>query len=213
MTGKERFVAVASGQPADRTPIVVWPDPDQRSDVAVVRVARIHDAHATNPGKAVLAEIVNPLGRAIARSITLPKTLRESPEDGQAKLQQLVEETRADIDLALAAGADGIFYRLEGAHPPVTTPMEYGGFFLEADRQLLQSAESGKANVLFAHGTADYFEFLTDLPAHVFAWDRELAGDVLERVRSMRKGPLACMDGRADVILTDSYDAAEALLS
>ena len=56
------------------------------------------------------------------------------------------------------------------AVPDSTTPMQYGGHFLEIDRRLLSS--DALFNVIFVQGPSEpYAVFVSDLPAQAFAWD------------------------------------------
>jgi hypothetical protein len=210
MTGRERLLAAKRGDPCDRKPVISRTQ-DRRADAILARVNGLGDARALNPDQMVLAEVIDPLGRALARKIPLSRLLREDPTEGAANLNELVAETRADIDFAMSAGADGVFYRLEGAQPSVTTPMEYGGFYLEPERELLSAARGANLNVLYLHGSVDFFEFVSDLPADVFAWDPH-SGEA-ERVRSLWKGAIAAADPAADILLADDMEEAERLLA
>src|SRR5690349_12089139 len=140
---------------------------------------------------AVLARVVSPLGRA---SSDLVATLHEEVEKGAEEINRLEELTRQEIQSALASGADGVFYELEGAYPARTTPMEYGGHFLEVDRRLLTEIETATFNILFVCGEKEpYIDFVSDLPAHAFAWDPD-SGVTSDYVRTMRQGALAYTD-------------------
>lgn len=162
MTGKERVQAALTGEQVDRKPRLLRRGRSDDSDIWVIPVEDIQ----SDPEKVVLAEVPNPY----SRSTGLNELLQENPDDGNARLQELVEETKRDIEAALAAGADGIFYVLKGAAPEECTPMQYGGFYLERDRELLSSVEGTHLIVVSVEGGADaYVDFVSDLPTDVFA--------------------------------------------
>lgn len=125
-------------------------------------------ADALLTGGPVLAEISSPLARAIEFRIPLTAMLREKPAEGQKELDKLVEVARQDIETAILAGADGIYYRIRGAEPGYTTPMEYGGYYLERDRELLAPVAESKRVVISVEGGDDvYIDALSDLPGTI----------------------------------------------
>jgi hypothetical protein len=199
MTSRERLVAAARGGRADQQPVISWPEVSEDADAFIVKPSEVAQALEANPHKAVLAEVMNPFGRAVQFRLPLSTLLREEPERGQEELERLVQVTRDDIETAILAGADGIFYRLLGAEPAHSTPMEYGGFYLERDRELLQEVAEARLNVIYVEGGPEtYIDFVSDLPAHVFAFQ---TGD-LGSVREMRKGCVAASNPDADVFFS-----------
>lgn len=215
MTPRERLTAAARGGPTDRRAVLLWPRETHgpygahgsygaRSDAYVVPVSEVGTQLAETPDHAVLASVCAPLGRAMADNFDLSTLLREDPEAGEAKLQGYIDETRMEMKTALEFGADGVFYRLMGAHPVASTPMQYGGFYLEPDRELLGEIEDARLNVLFVEGGPEpYLDFVADLPAHLFAWDAEVEVNL---VRSMRRGALAASDPAAEVLFAADWD-------
>ncbi|HZH99465.1 MAG TPA: hypothetical protein VEX38_10880 [Fimbriimonadaceae bacterium] len=195
MTGRERIVAAARGGVVDRKPTLGI---SEDSDARVVRTV----ADAVSGDSALLVDILNPLGRALRQHQDLVRSLVDDPESGHSLLQDLVEETREEISQALAMGADGVFYRLQGADPSACTPMEYGGYFLERDRELLEEVAEARLNVVYIDSSSEpYLDFVSDLPAHVFAWDRGASDLTIRGVRELRAGALACQDPDADIAL------------
>lgn len=207
MTGRERLEnAIAGGgegQPAFLQCIADGAASEPANTGADGLVVRPGDLSKHTGGDlAVLAEILNPFGRALQMKLDLNTVLAQSPESGNAKLDELVTETREEIDAALAANADGIFYRLIGASPEYCTPMQYGGYYLERDRELLQSVADRPLNVLYIEGgDGAYLDFVSDLPAGVFAWDVEASGITTEEMRKMRNGALGSEMADGDVML------------
>lgn len=198
MTSRERLTAAARGGDVDQQPVISWPDPSADADAVIVKPSEVAEALEQNQDKAVLAEVLNPFGRAIQFRLPLSTLLREEPDAGQAELEQLVSVTKTDIEQAILAGADGIFYRLKGAEPAFSTPMEYGGFYLERDRELLQEVEEARLNVLYVEGGPEtYLDFVSDLPAHVFAFGS--AEQSIDSIRQMRQGALAGPDPACEI--------------
>lgn len=199
------------GEAVDRKPIVSWPCEDQAPSGVVVRA--LNQALIRDPETLLLAEIPNPFGLAQSQGIDVNRLVRENPAEGGRELDRLTAETRAAINDAFARGADGILYRLHGANPEWCTPMQYGGFHLDRDRDLLESTSKGQFNILFVVGDKDvYFDFVSDLPAHAFAWDSVTTGVSCAQMRTIRRGLLAAADAEADIILASRTGSlAEAL--
>lgn len=143
-----------------------------------------------------IVEVLNPFGKAESRGIDLLGCLERDPLNAGALLDSLVQETKAELESA----TNGVFYRLFGATPAKTTPMQYGGFFLERDRELLDAARPPR--ILFIEGTEDvYFDFVGDLPAELFGFDIA-CGVPVQEVRAIRKGPVLADSAEADVRLS-----------
>ena len=139
---------------------------------------------------AVLSFVMSPLGRALNRDEDILSLLTKDPTKGAERLAALEDQTREEMTSSLDGGADGVFYFLDGASPSHSTPMEYGGHFLEIDRRLLQEFAHATFNLLYVSGKSEpYIDFVSDLPAHGFAWD-QASGITAQEVRSMRQGAL-----------------------
>ena len=145
-------MAAASGGEVDCQPRLSWLGRDDDSDAVVLPIAEI--AELRPQSRFALADVSNPYGLALGRGIDLNKALKDDPTVGSIVLDGLVEEVRSHIKASLHSGADGIFYRLHGATPIHCTPMQYGGHYLERDRELLDEAKSAAFNVIFVVGKA-----------------------------------------------------------
>lgn len=201
MTSRERLLCVAEGKSPDRQPAIGWPVATSDSDVVVIADAS-KVAEVAGDSRAVLVEVCNPFGLALRAGVDLNVAQKSDPESGSAKLSEFVNATRQSIQAALDAGADGIFYKLFGANEKFCTPMQFGGYYLETERELLQGATGAALNVLFIVGDADTFiDFVSDLPAHVFAWDAASTGFSVSAVRELRHGALCTNASDADVLL------------
>ena len=207
MTSRERLVAAARGGDVDQRPVLLWPSRvGDASDARIVSVDEVNFSLENEPDKAVLAEIVGPCGRAT--SLALNALLESDPAAGNVELDRLVRLVRDDIQAALSQGADGVFYRLQGAQPGLTTPMQYGGFYLERDRELLREVKDARLNVLYVEGPGAYIDFVSDLPAHVFAWD-PTDGSRFDEVRTLRPGALAALHPLADVLFAEHLSTVQ----
>ena len=150
-------------------------------------------------GQVVLAQIDNPFARF---GPALNAEFGVDPVVAAQKLDRATDEVRRKIQEALGAGADGIVYRLFGARARHSTPMQYGGHYLERDRELLEEIADARLNVLLLVGDDDlYLDFICDLPAHVIAWDREASGFSSAQVRALRTGAQASSDPDSEILL------------
>ena len=78
--------------------------------------------------------------------------------------------------------------------------MQYGGYYLERDRELLQEIEAARLNVLCVVGDEEVFiDFVSDLPAQVFAWDSRATSVSSAYVRELRKGAQASADPGSEI--------------
>lgn len=143
-----------------------------------------------------LETVLNPLGRAIVRGVDLNALFDASPADGERLLAELVGETSNDLKAAISKG--GVFYRLVGASPEHSTPMQYGGHYLERDRELLEAVK-GQMVVVFVEGADAYLDFVSDLPATVFGWDAARTKADMREIRAMRPGLIMADDEAADI--------------
>jgi hypothetical protein len=182
----------------DRKPVIAYPDRAPASDALVGR--DLNDLAQLAEGEPLLlAEIDSPFQ---SHGPALNDEFRTDPMVAAAKLDEVVRERRDAIARALDQGADGIFYRLHGARARYCTPMQYGGHYLERDRELLDEIQDARLNVLFLVGNDDlYLDFVSDLPAHVIAWDRDASGFTSAEVRALRNGAQASGDPDSEILL------------
>jgi hypothetical protein len=146
-----------------------------------------------------------------ARTLTerpdLLDLLHNSPDEGDAILQQALEKTKQDIQSAFEQGADGFIYVLERATPSAMSPMQYGGHYLELDREILTEFQEMPLTVLWIVGDDEpYLDFVSDLPAHFFAWDSG-SGITPSQIAEMRQGALASQHPDSHAFLIHSESA------
>lgn len=205
MTSLERLQAASARKPVDRKPRILL-DGGPASDVLIAAGPEI----PASDGQAVLAEVLSPFGRAIRFGLNLNDLLQSDPEAGGRELDRLSDDVRAEVVAAANAGADGICYRLLGCEPPYATPMQYGGFYLERDRELLEYAAEAAFNLLWIDAGADaYLDFVSDLPADAFAWDIDRTDVSVVQMRAMRQGALAAEDPTADILFAPNVAKIE----
>ena len=148
-----------------------------------------------------MIRIDGPFRRAEKAGIPILELYVKDVASGEEVLAELVSETRHDIFRSNGP----IVYVLSGPEPAKCTPMQYGGLFLEKDRELLQFAqEHGQQNEVWLHvdaGEGAYLDFVSDLPADVFAWDAKKTGVSLAEMRKLRAGKLCTNEKGTDVPL------------
>lgn len=200
MTPRERLLAGSRCSKVDTKPVLDWSDGLTDSDGCVVQ--SIEGIAQSEKTPAVLIDVANPFGLALKKGIDINGALKDDPTVGGELLDTLVEEVRRRISKGLEGGADGIFYRLHGACPKHCSPMQYGGHYLERDRELLSSAATAPLTVLFVAGQEElYIDFVSDLPASVFAWDCELSKLSASDIRASRIGATASSDPTSEITL------------
>lgn len=161
----------------------------------------------------LLVQISNPFGRALEKGMDLNQLLADEPEKGGEVLDSLISETREDIISAMDGDADGVVYLLHGACEKHCSPMQYGGHYLEKDRELLSGISDAALNLLYVVGDQDlYLDFVSDLPAHLFGWDDRTTGISAAEGRAIRGGAVATFDSGSDVLLTSPGVSAAQIL-
>lgn len=200
MTGRERLVAASRGGDVDRQARLVWPGFDPEADAVVVGLGELSSAMATAENRAVLVRVDNPYGRALAEGVNLVEQIRQDPTGAHEPIVAFATATTQEIISAIEGGADGILYALMGASADQMTPMEYGGFFLEHDREILEAAQQARFNLLLIVGGEEtYIDFVSDLPAHAFAWDPDATGFTVATLRGLRSGALAPVGSAGEI--------------
>lgn len=200
MTGREQLLAASRGSELEVKPVLMGAfQPAAGADGYVVELNQVEDCLAQAPESACLVRVTCPLGRTIEGGGNLINQLHENPSEGEARLSEIRDNVRSEIDEALGKGADGVFYVVDGASADFSTPMEYGGHFLEVDREVLSEYFGARLNAVYVEGVEPYLEFVADLPAHLFGWDVVRSGRDLNFVRSIRDGAIFGSTPEADV--------------
>lgn len=122
-------------------------------------------------------------------------SLSDNPEAAVPELERIHRSIADEIQTA----GEKIVYRLSGVDPAKATPMQYGGLFLERDRELLALAKArGEVWLLVDAGPGAYLDFVSDLPADVFCWNARETGFSLSEMRKLRQGRLCTNEPGAD---------------
>jgi len=141
---------------------------------------------------------------------------REEPAIVHEALCTIAENLRAHIQDVIAAGADGVFFALQGCSTAVMPIEEYREFGRPYDLMALQGAANGWLNILHIHGERDLiFDQLLDYPVEVLSWSDRLAGPSLREARMQTSKCLmggwhefgALSNGPREKILEEARDA------
>jgi hypothetical protein len=204
-------MAAIRGGETDRKPQLSWPDHTPDSDAAVLTLDQIGQ-EKIDETKPILLEVLNPFGLAQSRGTNPNSVLEDDPATGDKLLQGLAAEVKHLVDAGIAAGVDGFLYRLHGANPAHSTPMQYGGHFLEVDREILASFDGLPIRAVFVvGGEGTFLDFVSDLPAELFGWDVEKSETNPNQVRQYRSGALMAASPDADVYLSFPGDISSSL--
>jgi uroporphyrinogen decarboxylase len=109
----------------------------------------------------------------------------ESPSTIHEALATISENLRAHIQDCIDAGADGVFFALQGCTDAVMTREQYRELGRPYDLLALQGARDSWLNVLHVHGERDlHFDEVLDYPVQVLSWSDRLAGPSLREARA-----------------------------
>jgi uroporphyrinogen decarboxylase len=95
---------------------------------------------------------------------------REDPSALEAALAAIAHTLAGYTALALAAGADGLFYATNVARRDLLTAAECRRFQRPWDRQILAAAAPGSFNALHVCGAGVHFDEFADYPVHAVSW-------------------------------------------
>ena len=110
--------------------------------------------------------------------------LREHPVVIHEALATIAENLAAHMRDVIDAGADGIFFALQGCSRTIMTEQQYREFGRPYDLMALRGASSGWLNILHVHGEKDLmFDQVLDYPVQVLSWSDRIAGPSLREAR------------------------------
>jgi uroporphyrinogen decarboxylase len=167
----------------------------------------------------IIVTVFNPLCEAMYFAADRPlflAHLQENPTILHEALSIIAENLRAHIADVIDAGADGVFFALQGCTRSIMTDEQYREFGRPYDLSALRGATNGWLNILHVHGERDLmFDQVLDYPVQVVNWSDRLAGPSLREARGLTNkclmggwhefGPLS--NGPADKILEEAQDA------
>ncbi|MEI7577183.1 MAG: hypothetical protein WCK51_09835 [Armatimonadota bacterium] len=110
--------------------------------------------------------ILSPLSRAISQGIDVVGLLEENPAEGDRVLAELVSQ--CSHEMRQVSGP--LNYIVAGAEPDVTSPMQYGGHFLELDRELIGTSSPA---ITLIGGPETYIDVVSDIAKSYLIWNPE----------------------------------------
>ena len=167
----------------------------------------------------IVMTVFSPLAEAMYAATdqdTFLAHAQEAPVVVHEALSIVAENLRAHIRDVIAAGADGVFFAIQGCTRSIMPDAQYREFGRPYDLMALQGGINGWLNILHVHGDRDLmFDQVLDYPVQVLSWSDRLAGPSLREARMMTSkclmggwhefGPLA--NGPEDRIRTEAEDA------
>jgi uroporphyrinogen decarboxylase len=141
---------------------------------------------------------------------------KQSPALVHEALNTVANNLRQHIESVLEAGADGIFFALQGCTRTMMTEELYREIGRPYDLIALGGAANAWLNILHIHGESELmFDSVLDYPVEVLSWSDRLAGPSLREARTKTSkclmggwhefGPLS--NGPEDAILEEAKDA------
>jgi uroporphyrinogen decarboxylase len=150
-----------------------------------VRVARDQVGFDTP----IIVTVFSPLCEAMYFSpdrTTFLEQAQSSPGVVHQALATIAENLRAHIRDVIDAGADGVFFALQGCSTDVMPFELYREIGRPYDLIALQAASAGWLNVLHVHGERNLmFDQVLDYPVDVLSWSDRIAGPSLREARGM----------------------------
>jgi uroporphyrinogen decarboxylase len=119
---------------------------------------------------------------------------QQAPALVHQALGVIAENLKAAAEQLLRAGADGLFFALQGATTATMPEATYREFGRPYDFTALRGAQNGWFNVLHLHGDKDLmFDMALDYPVQALSWSDRIAGPSLREART--KTSLCLMGG------------------
>jgi uroporphyrinogen decarboxylase len=149
----------------------------------------------------VVMTTFSPLAEAMyfcADHATFLQHAQEHPAVVHEALSIIADNLRTQNQLMIDAGADGIFFALQGCSREIMPEALYREFGRPYDLMALQGAREGWLNILHIHGAAELmFDAVLGYPVSVLSWSDRIAGPSLREARS--KTSLCLMGGWSEL--------------
>lgn len=183
----------------------------------VATVGRVRAA--IGPDVPLVSTMFSPLTEAInfAGPERFRAAIAESPATVHGALAVLTDNLARLATALIDAGADGIFFSVQGAGNGNLTAAQFAEYGRPYDMAVLSAAREGWLNILHAHGEHDLLiESVLDYPVPVINWSDRYTGVPLRRVWEAvpsvavmggmhERGPITT--GPAEVIVAEMRDA------
>jgi uroporphyrinogen decarboxylase len=183
--------------------------------VEAVRVLR----ERLGPDTPIVVTVFSPLAElmyfAKEKSLALDHA-RQSPAIVHQALGVIADNLKQQNAAVIEAGADGVFFALQGCSRTVMSEELYREIGRPYDLIALSGAANGWLNILHIHGENELmFDLVLDYPTQVLNWSDRLAGPSLREARTKTSkclmggwhefGPLS--NGPEDAIIAEAVDA------
>lgn len=175
----------------------------------------------SGPDVPIVVTVFSPLAGAM-RFALQPELVLQHASEHPALLHRvlavLAENLRQFIEVVLDAGADGIFFALQGCTAALLSVEQYREFGRPYDLWALRGAGNGWLNILHIHGDSDlFFGEVLDYPVQVLSWSDRRAGPSLVEARCRTDKCLmggwdefgALAHGPAEAIRAEAQDAVQ----
>lgn len=170
----------------------------------------------------IVVTVYSPLAEAMhcAGKEQLVEQATEHPSLVHQGIATIAENLREHIRDVISAGADGVYFALQGCTDAIMTKEQYREFGRPYDLLALQGAVDGWLNILHVHGDRDlHFDDVLDYPVQVLSWSDRLAGPSLREARTKTSKCLmggwhefgALSNGPVDAIRAEAEDAINQL--
>lgn len=167
----------------------------------------------------VIMTVFSPLAEAMYAAKDKEQFLahaQEHPTVIHETLATIAENLATHIRDIIDAGADGVFFSIQGCSREIMSDQQYREFGRPYDLMALRGGSSGWLNVLHIHGSRDLlFDQVLDYPVQVLSWSDRIAGPSLREARVMTSKCLmggwnefgALSQGPEEQILAEAKDA------
>lgn len=110
---------------------------------------------------------------------------REAPAVVHQALDIIAENLRLAAEQVIKAGADGVFFAVQGASTAIMPEVTFREFGRPYDFAALRGTQNGWLNILHLHGERDLmFDLALDYPVQVLNWSDRIAGPSLREARA-----------------------------
>lgn len=138
--------------------------------------------------KPVVVTMFSPLTEALHFAQSTKQFLehaQQAPAVIHQALSVIAENLRVAAEQVVRAGADGIFFAVQGASTAVMPEAVYREFGRPYDFSALRGAAGGWLNILHLHGEKGLmFDLALDYPVQVLNWSDRIAGPSLREART-----------------------------
>jgi uroporphyrinogen decarboxylase len=167
----------------------------------------------------IVMTVFNPLCEAMNFAPSRSEFLNfahDNPVVVHDALATIAENLRAHMQECIDAGADGIFFALQGCTTSLMSREQYREFGRPYDLMALQGVVDGWLNILHIHGDDNLmFDDVLSYPVQVLSWSDRLAGPSLREARAKTSKCLmggwhefgALSNGPVDQIREEAEDA------